>query len=78
MGADKTLTHRDRAILRAVGGGTAELVATDLYVDGRHCCDQFAARRLTDAGLIVAAGRPAADRRVRATLSTAGRAQLAA
>ncbi|MGQ0575091.1 MAG: hypothetical protein ACT4RN_12930 [Pseudonocardia sp.] len=75
-----SLSGRDRAILRAVGGGTAELVvgATDLYVDGRHCGDQFAARRLAEIGLITAAGPAAAGERVRARLTVAGRAELAA
>ena len=51
------LSHRDRAILRAVGGGTAELTTdagTDLFLDGRCCCDQLAARRLARSGLIAA------------------------
>jgi hypothetical protein len=37
------LTRRDRAILRAVAGGHAELVfgsEPDLIIDGRCCCDQ--------------------------------------
>ena len=49
------LTYRDRAILRAVAGGTAELSVSsepDLFVDGRFCCDQLAARRLAHAGFI--------------------------
>jgi len=54
----ESLTHRDRAILRAVAGGTAEMSVSsepDLYVDGRFCCDQLAARRLAHAGLIAGA-----------------------
>ena len=46
---DSELTDRDRAILRAVAGGTAELLGDahpDLFVDGRSCCDQMAVRRL--------------------------------
>ena len=49
------LSGRDRAILRAVERGTAELVVgvePDLYVDGRWCADQFAAHRLARAGLL--------------------------
>jgi hypothetical protein len=45
----ETLTWRDRAILRAVAGGGAELVfgaEPDLIIDGRCCCDQSAAHRL--------------------------------
>jgi hypothetical protein len=73
------LTDRDRAILRAVGMGVAELVAgaDDLYVEGRHCSDQFAARRLAGAGLIAAARPAALGQRVRARLTVAGRAELA-
>lgn len=44
-----TLTQRDRAILRAVAAGSAELVAgaePDIYLDGLACSDQFAAHRL--------------------------------
>ena len=43
------LSHRDRAILRAVAGGTAELIGgaqPDLLVGGRCCSDQMAAWRL--------------------------------
>jgi hypothetical protein len=49
------LSRRDRALLRAVADGHGE-VADDcgpvLTIDGRCCCDQLAARRLTQAGLI--------------------------
>ena len=58
------LSHRDRAILRAVAGGTAELLGStqpDLFLDGRCCSDQLAARRLAHAGLIAGA-RPADTR----------------
>jgi len=54
-----TLTHRDRAIQRAVAAGSAQLVADaepDMYLDGRACSDQFAAHRLVHAGLIAAIG----------------------
>ena len=54
-----TLTHRDRAIQRAVAAGSAQLVAgaePDMYLDGRACSDQFAAHRLVHAGLIAAIG----------------------
>ena len=77
-----TLSGRDRAILRAVEHGTAELVVSvepDLYLDGRWCADQFAAHRLAHAGLIAPAGAPAAvGHRVPARLTAAGRALLAA
>jgi hypothetical protein len=84
------LSHRDRAILRAVargtaaGGvgkhsGTAELlggVDPALFLDGRCCSDQVAARRLVEAGLIIAAGEAAVGQRVRARLTLAGRRVL--
>lgn len=74
------LSHRDRAILRAVDGGSAELVlgaVPALYLDGRCCSDQFAARGLAHAGLIAAAGSGRTGQRVRARLTVAGRACLA-
>lgn len=77
--SERTLSNRDRAILRAVAGGTAELVAgaePDLYLDGRHCSDQFAAHRLAAAGLITAAAPAPTGQRVRARLTEAGRAHL--
>jgi hypothetical protein len=72
---DHELTSRDRAILRAVGRGGAEVVAgaqPDLFLDGRCCCDQVAAHRLVRAGLITAAGAGAPGRRVAARLTRAG------
>jgi hypothetical protein len=74
-----TLTHRDRAILRAVAGGTAELLGgaqPDLFVDGLCCCDQMAARRLAHAGLIARAAAGGAGQRVPARLTPAGHRQL--
>ncbi len=55
---DVELSVRDRAILRAVARGRAELVwgsEPDLYLDGRFCCDQSAVHRLVRAGLIAPA-----------------------
>jgi hypothetical protein len=76
-----SLTHRDRAILRAVAGGTAELLGgsePDLLVDGRCCCDQMAARRLAHAGLIAGAAPAALGQRVPARLTPAGHQELLA
>lgn len=76
-----TLTHRDRAILRAVAGGTAELIGgarSDLLVDGRCCCDQMAAHRLAKAGLIAGTLPAALGQRVPARLTVAGRLELRA
>jgi hypothetical protein len=75
-GTHNPLTDRDRAILRAVGRGTAELAVgtgPDLFLDGRCCADQVAAHRLTRAGLIAAAGPGVVGARVGARLTAAGR-----
>jgi hypothetical protein len=76
-----TLTHRDRAILRAVAGGTAELLGgahPNLFVDGLCCSDQMAARRLARAGLIARAVPAARGQRVPARLTPAGHQELLA
>jgi hypothetical protein len=76
-----TLSHRDRAILRAVAGGTAELIGgsqPDLLVGGRCCCDQMAAHRLAKAGLITGAAPAAPGQRVPARLTPAGHQELLA
>ena len=76
-----SLTFRDRAILRAVAGGTAELLGgsePDLLVDGRCCCDQVAARRLAHAGLIAGVTPSAMGQRVPARLTPAGHQELLA
>ncbi len=75
------LTGRDRAILRAVAGGRAELgwgAEPDLFLDGRCCCDQPAAHRLFRVGLIAPATVAAAGQRVPATVTDRGRFALAA
>jgi hypothetical protein len=69
------LTGRDRAILRAVAGGTAELSGgsePDLFLDGRCCCDQPAAHRLVRLGLIAAAVAGPVGLRVPARVTPAG------
>jgi hypothetical protein len=76
MGTRIELSFRDRAILRAVAGGHAEIlvgVEPDLYLDGRFCADQVAARRLARAGLIAAAVPGTTAQRVAARLTTTGR-----
>ena len=81
MGPSRRLSHRDRAILRAVAGGNAQLVVSsepDLFLDGRCCSDQLAARRLAHDGLIAAAEPADTGQRVPAALTPAGRAQLLA
>jgi hypothetical protein len=66
------LTHRDRAVLRAVDAGRVRISGgSALVVDGLFLADPFAAPRLTDAGLIAGAGGSVA-------LTDSGRALLAA
>src|SRR5512133_3432718 len=79
MTTTSTLSGRDRAILRAVAAGGAELVLgtePDLFLDGRCCCDQSAAHRLVRAGLITPATLGLVGQRVAAALTRAGRQVL--
>jgi hypothetical protein len=48
------LSHRDRAVLRAVAAGRCVVSAGALVIDGLCCSDQFVGPRLTKAGLIAA------------------------
>jgi len=76
MTSTNTLSGRDRAILRAVAAGGAELclgTEPDLFLDGRCCCDQSAAHRLVRAGLIAATTLKLVGERVAAALTPAGR-----
>ena len=76
-----TLTGRDRAILRAVAAGGAELLTgaePDLLLDGRCCCDQVAAHRLAHRGLIAPTRTAGVGQRVPACLTLAGAARLVA
>ena len=72
-----TLSHRDRAVLRAVAAGRCVVSGPNarLTVDGLCCADQFVGVRLTDAGLIV---RPACADPVPARVTSTGLAILAA
>jgi hypothetical protein len=79
MTTTTTLSGRDRAILRAVAAGGAELQLStepDLFFDGRSCCDQSAAHQLVRAGFIAAAKLGLVGQRVGAALTPAGRAAL--
>jgi len=79
MTTTSTLSGRDRAILRAVAAGGAELALgaePDLYLDGRYCCDQTAVHDLVRANLITATRLGLAGQRVAATLTPAGREAL--
>ncbi|MET9265717.1 hypothetical protein [Amycolatopsis sp. NPDC004079] len=69
------LNHRERATLRAVAGGHAEISCScepDLFVDGLSCCDQGTVRDLVRKGLIAPAEDGACGARVRAVLTEAG------
>lgn len=69
--ASPALSHRDRAVLRAVEAGRVRFSdGSALVVDGLFLADPFAAPRLTDAGLIADTGGSAA-------LTDSGRALLA-
>ena len=75
MTTTSTLSGRDRAILRAVAAGGAELqlgAEPDLFLDGRCCCDQTAAHQLVRAGFIAAATLGLVGQRVAAALTPAG------
>jgi len=73
------LNQRERATLRAVGLGRAEITCScepDLFIDGLACCDQFTAHRLARLAMVVPlrAGRP--GERVPAVLTASARAAL--
>ncbi|HVE95625.1 MAG TPA: hypothetical protein VNA67_01345 [Pseudonocardiaceae bacterium] len=73
------ITGRERAMLRAVSDGRAELACScepDLFIDGLGCCDQYTAHRLARAGLIRPSIEGAIGQRVRAELTVEGRAVL--
>lgn len=77
MTTSRKLSHRDRAVLRAVAAGRCKVAAdvgVQLVIDGLYACDQFVGTRLSEAGLIAADGcRPAPAR-----LTPSGRALLEA
>ena len=80
MTTTSTLSGRDRAILRAVATGGAELACgaePDLFLDGRYCCDQTAAHHLVRAGLITATKLGPVGQHVAAALTPAGHEALA-
>lgn len=69
------LNHRERATLRAVAEGHAEISCScepDLFVDGLSLCDQGTVRDLVRKGLIGPAEDGACGARVRAVLTEAG------
>lgn len=69
------LNHRERATLRAVAGGHAEISCScepDLFIDGLSCCDQSTVHRLARLGLIAPARPGKCGTRVPAVLTEAG------
>ena len=75
------LTHRTRAILRAVGAGRVQISLScepDMFVDGLACCDQVIARGLAHAGLVRPARPGSVGQRVPAVLTPRGADRLAA
>lgn len=73
--------RRVLAMLRDVAAGRAEVTCScepDLYVDGLGCCDQYTAHQLASGGLVRPTAPGALGQRVRAELTPAGHAVLAA
>ncbi|HJQ47342.1 MAG TPA: hypothetical protein VJ870_13660 [Amycolatopsis sp.] len=76
---DAELNHRQRATLRAVAAGRAELTCScepDLFIDGLPVCDQPGTRRLASLGLIATARDGQPEERVPAVVTKAGEAAL--
>jgi len=74
------LSHRARAVLRAVRAGRAEVSCSgmpDLRVDGLPCCDQVTVHELVLAGLIKAPTLILVDTWVPADLTDTGADALA-
>ncbi|WP_414941087.1 hypothetical protein [Amycolatopsis sp. cmx-11-51] len=75
------LNHRERATLKAVADGHAEISRScepDLFVDGLACCDQHTAHRLAHLGLVAPARGGRWGERVPARLTEAGAEALGA
>lgn len=73
------LNHRERAALRAIAQGTAEITCScepDLFIDGLACCDQFTARRLAHLDYVAPSRPGLPSERVRAIITDSGRAAL--
>jgi hypothetical protein len=74
-----TLNHRERATLRAVAEGHAEISCScepDLFIDGLSCCDQSTVHRLARLGLIAPARSGKCGQLVPALLTEAGSTAL--
>jgi hypothetical protein len=73
------LNNRERATLRAVALGHAEMTCScepDLFIDGLACCDQSTAHRVANAGYVVAARDGRCGERVPARITATGIAAL--
>lgn len=73
------LNYRERATLRAVARGGAEItlsVEPDLFIDGLSCCDQATVHTLARRGYIAAVRQGQPGERVPATITDAGQAAL--
>lgn len=73
------LNYRERATLRAVARGGAEMTCScepDLFVDGLACCDQTTVHRLVRQGLIAPARGGLPREIVPAVITDAGRIAL--
>ncbi|GAA4553909.1 hypothetical protein [Amycolatopsis samaneae] len=74
------LNHRERATLKAVAGGHAEISCSsepDLFIDGLACCDQPTAHRLARLGFVEPARAGKWGERVPALLTDKGTSALA-
>ncbi|WP_034277492.1 hypothetical protein [Haloechinothrix halophila] len=81
MGSQEELNHRERATLRAVALGKAEITCSsepDLFVDGLACCDQSTVHRLARLGWIEPTVSGKRGERVPARITALGRTVLGA
>lgn len=77
---EQPLTYRDQELLKAVAAGRVELTCgrePDVFVDGLAWCDQFGARTLIHAGLILGARQGRFGERVRALVANSNYEQCA-
>lgn len=78
-GSQDELNHRERATLRAVAVGKAEITCSsepDLFIDGLACCDQSTVHRLARLGWIEPAVSGKPGERVPARITALGREVL--
>lgn len=78
-GTQEGLNYRERATLRAVARGVAEMTCSsepDLFIDGLACCDQGTVHQLAKRGYIAPIRPGRSGERVRAVITEAGQAAL--